>query len=253
MKIKYVSYDDRVDEQVVKELKKEKYDGVITRSRGTDNIDFKACAKHGLLARGLDDYCSDAVAQWGFHALQQLMINYIPYGLELNKKTCLVMGSEGAIGKKLVRIAEGYRMNVERFDPVLSDMNEQYLITVLLPKVDVVFIAVPLNSGTVNYLKFGRFRAMAKKPFIVDCTGRHGLWDERTVLVALMGNFIKGFASDLMPSSFELQNQTNTYFRNHVAAKSHDTLVRQSKFIRKAAREMRKEFKVKKKGVVVAK
>lgn len=217
------------------------YFALLTESTGFDNIPSGKDCFH------LDDYSSDSVASWCKFALLWLGLKVnlcLPnfggrevwrLGVEFAGKNCLVIGSEGAIGKAVVREMKGSGLNVYGFDVVCDQDTEERLLY-LLERVSVIVLCVPLNASTSNYLKPKHFSAMKLKPFIINPV-RSPLVDLQLVEWGIRNNNISGYAMDEMPGG-SLSGSNNCFFTPHIASRTKEAQKRKKKMIKEKLKEI---------------
>lgn len=231
-----VEYDEIVDRNKIKELKRTGFKAIITKSMGFDNIDLKACKKHGLKFRHLPDYCSSSVAE---HALY-LTLAVAQTPLELSETTALVIGARGNIGRKICELLTSNGIATFQYDTVIPGQDNKTLLE-FLPLVDFIYMAVPLNAETRNFFKKEHFEAMERKPILIDVVGRQGLISESLLVAALEKGQLSGLGMDYIPSDkLLLSTDLNTLFTPHVAANAFDAQKRKQESIDLLVRQLTK-------------
>ena len=177
---------------------------IATRSTGYDHIDLEYCTRNAIPVSNVPVYGDQAVAEHVF-ALLLAISHKIPeainrtrkgdfsqkglQGFDLQGKTLGVIGT-GAIGKRVVEIAQGFRLNVLACDPkpdyVFADRyNVSYVdLDGLLEQSDVVTLHVP-GSKSAKHLLSDREFARMKRGVVLINTARGSVVDTQALLYAL--------------------------------------------------------------------
>ena len=205
-------------------LKQEKRNGIkafFLNSMGTDHFPVQQAEELGFIVKSLkdNDYCSATVDQNAFKMLFDLMqqING-EFPFELEEKQALIIGGDGRIGSKIMKIAKGFGMNEISFD--IDDVHctpERLLIWLAESKV--IFFACDLNDSTKNYFKAEHYREMEKKPLIINPIGRLKLLDLNRMEYYLNSGSVGGYACDDIPKH-KINNHLKCLFTNHNAWQS---------------------------------
>jgi D-3-phosphoglycerate dehydrogenase len=189
---------------------------VIRAGIGVDNIDIAACKAQGVV---VENTPAGNVVSAAEHAISLLMslARQVPLasqttksgvwekskfmGTQLTGKTLGVIGT-GNIGAVVVDRAQGLRMRVIAFDPVLTDDRaegmgvEKVSLDDLFARADAITMHVPLVAGTKHLLNDAAFAKMKKGVLIVNAA-RGGIIDEAALLRAIEGGIVRGAALDV--------------------------------------------------------
>ena len=203
--------------------------GIISRfGVGTDGINFRKIAKHGLLLANTPHSTDDSVAELAMWLIGDLarMVNYLDKqvransfsgetGREIKGKHLGIIGF-GSIGKKVARIAsygfnmrvhgfgrsskkeieDRYRMPIDEFNRLFGLESYTNNIEEILPKCDFVSCHLPLTEHTQKFFNKRLFSQFKKDAYFVN-TSRGGIVDEVALNEVLGPGQIKGAALDV--------------------------------------------------------
>jgi len=145
---------------------------IATRSTGYDHIDLEFCRKKGIKVVNVPSYGDNTVAEHVFALLLAISHRLIQavdrtrkgdfssgglQGFDLKGRTIGVIGT-GSIGEQVIRIAQGFGMNVLAFDvqpryELQEKLEFQYIeFENLLQQSDVVTLHVPATEKTRNLI-----------------------------------------------------------------------------------------------------
>lgn len=201
-------------------------------SMGFDHFPVGKARRMGFIVEYLSDYCSEELALHGFKMLDRLLIK-TEYDDPIYSDVCLVIGSEGNVGKQVVEKAEFKGMRVLKHDISLGHTDKDFVNA--LQKAKVIFICVPLNSKT-KFLFDERifYLARNKAPFIINVSGRHGLVSPQNLLRAVNNDWIHGYACDDNPRDFRMLSKWNFHFTPHVGWRSNASIIKRKELTEKA-------------------
>lgn len=192
---------------------------IAVAATGTDCIDKAACARHGVVISNIRGYAVNTVPEHAFALMLALRRNLIAYRddvlkgewqksgqfcffnhaiRDLGGATLGIIG-EGVLGQRVAEIAKAFGMKPlfaahkgrEGLGPLYTPWNE------MLATSDVITIHSPLTPQTRGMLSTAEFRAMKKKPLIIN-TARGGLVDEAALVEALDEGWISGIGFDVL-------------------------------------------------------
>ena len=203
--------------------------GIISRfGVGTDGINFRKIAKHGLLLANTPHSTDDSVAELAMWLIGDLarMVNYLDKqvransfsgetGREIKGKHLGIIGF-GSIGKKVARIASygfnmrvhgfgrsskkeiesRYRMPIDEFNRLFGLESYTNNIEEILPKCDFVSCHLPLTEHTQGFFNKRLFSQFKKDAYFIN-TSRGGIVDEVALNEVLGPGQIKGAALDV--------------------------------------------------------
>ncbi|PTB94395.1 hydroxyacid dehydrogenase [Marinobacter sp. B9-2] len=230
---------------------------VATRSTGYDHIDLDYCTRNSIPVSNVPVYGDQTVAEHVF-ALLLAISHKIPeainrtrkgdfsqkglQGFDLQGKTLGVIGT-GSIGKRVVEIAQGFRLNVLACDPRPDDVfADRYGVSYvdldrLLEQSDVVTLHVP-GSKSAKHLLSDREFARMKRGVVLINTARGSIVDTQALLFALADGKVSAAGLDVLPdepsireeaelirSFFDKKHDLETLFANHVLQHMRNVIV----------------------------
>jgi D-3-phosphoglycerate dehydrogenase / 2-oxoglutarate reductase len=183
---------------------------------GVDNIDVPAASKRGIVVMNTPTGNSVTTAE---HTLSLMMAlaRWIPRGTatlkagqwakktlkgrELADKTLAVIGL-GTIGRIVADRAQGLKMNVIGFDPMLtveraSELGIQLVgLDAIWERADVITVHTPLTPKTKGLINDDSVAKLKDGVLLINCA-RGGIYDEGAVLRGLESGKIGGAAFDV--------------------------------------------------------
>ena len=210
-----VFVNDKVNAQVIQQLKEQGIQFIALRSAGFNNVDLVAAKEAGLHVCRVPAYSPEAVAE---HAVALILTlnrkthkaynrvreqNFALQGLmgfDLHGKTVGVVGT-GKIGQAFCRIMLGFGCKVLAFDVIANkDMEAigvQYVpLLELLQQSDIVSLHTPLNDQTRHLINKDTIQYMKKGVMLVN-TSRGALVDTAAIIAALKSCHIGSLAIDV--------------------------------------------------------
>ena len=199
---------------------------IAARSTGVDNIDTAAAKERDIIVCNVPSYGARTVAEFTF-ALILSLSRRLPEasnqvrqdgnfetaaleGFDLFGKTIGIIGT-GAIGKNVVRIAQGFGMHVLLFDkfPAKDIENETTQYTALeelLARSDIITLHVPYVAENHHLLNADCFAKMKKGCYIIN-TARGELIDTQALIEALDGERVAGAGLDVLEGERALKDE----------------------------------------------
>ena len=199
---------------------------IAARSTGVDNIDLVAATERGIVVCNVPSYGARTVAEFTF-ALLLALARRLPEaanqvrqegnfdthpleGFDLFGKTLGVIGT-GAIGKNVVKIAQGFGMQVRMFDKFptagIEVEDTRYVaLDELLAQSDIITLHVPLVPENVHLLGRDAFAKMKRGVYIIN-TARGELIDTEVLLDALKDGTVRGAALDVLEGERALKDE----------------------------------------------
>lgn len=218
---------------------------------GFDNIDLEAARTRNLIVTNTPGVLTNTVAEHTF-ALMLAIAHRIAeadrfsragkytawgpellLGLDLLGKTLGVIGL-GRIGSRVAyHGVKGFDMKVIYTDPKPNpdferEFGATYVATIdeLLPQCDFVSIHVPLLDSTHHLMNEARLKMMKKSAYLIN-TSRGPIIDEKILVLALSGGWIRGAAIDVFEFepeiTPELKNLENIIMTPHIASATEET------------------------------
>ncbi|MDR5748640.1 D-2-hydroxyacid dehydrogenase [Caballeronia sp. LZ029] len=192
---------------------------IAVAATGTDCIDKSACERCGIVVSNIRGYAVNTVPEHTFALMLALRRNLVAYRddvlegewqkagqfcffnhpiRDLGGATLGIIG-EGVLGQRVAEIARVFGMRPifaahkgrEGLGPLYTPWDE------MLATSDVITIHSPLTPHTRGMLSTVEFRAMKKKPLIIN-TARGGLVDEAALVEALDEGWISGAGFDVL-------------------------------------------------------
>ena len=224
---------------------------IAVAATGTDCVDVDFCRERGIVVSNVQGYATHTVPEHTMALILALRRNLIGFVDDVRRgewqrtdQFCLfthpirdlhgsrigIIGA-GSIGRSVGKLAAAFGMDVVYHDmPELAANIPGWIpLDELLATSDVITLHVPLTPGTRDMIALPQFRAMAKRPLLVN-TARGGLVDERALVTALDEGLIAGAAFDVLspeppPSDHILMglvNRPNFILTPHIAWSSHE-------------------------------
>ena len=190
---------------------------VSSSGAGYDTVDVAACTEAGVAVVNQAGMNADSVAEHTFALLlavqrrivhaHQLMRTATGFSRESLmgheiRGTCIGLIGIGEIGRRVVRIAQGFGMRVCAYDPLLDDATirargaEPMDLDTLIATSDVVSLHCPLNAQTRGMFSTSQFAAM-KPGSVFITTARGGIHDETALNTALASGHLAGAGLDV--------------------------------------------------------
>ena len=192
---------------------------VAVAATGTDCVDKEACEKHGIRVSNIRGYAVNTVPEHTFALMLALRRNLIAYRddvlngewqksgqfcffnhaiHDLGGMTLGIIG-EGVLGQRVAEIGKAFGMRTlfaahkgrDGLGPLYTPWDE------VLATSDIITIHSPLTPRTRGMLAMEEFRAMKRKPLIIN-TARGGLVDEDALVRALDEGLISGIGFDVL-------------------------------------------------------
>ena len=186
---------------------------------GVDNVDIHAASKRGIAVMNTPTGNAVTTAEHAI-ALMMSIARHIPRatasmkagkwekkklgGRELADKTLGVIGL-GTIGRIVADRAQGLKMNVIGFDPVLTaerarDIGVELVsLDELWKRADIITVHTPLTPQTKGIINDEVVPKLKKGVLLVNCA-RGGIYDEGAVARGLESGQIGGAAFDVYPT-----------------------------------------------------
>ncbi len=208
---------------------------------GLDNIDVAFAESRGIAVRNAPGVNANAVAELAL-ALMLMLARRVPAaletvrqgapkkvkGIELAGKTLGLIGF-GNIGRRVARLAQGFRMEVVAHDPLVQlDQVPEALRVVplcgldeLLARSDFVSLHVPLSDETRDTIDAAALSRVKPGAYLIN-TARGGLVDERAAAAALDSGQLSGLATDFFAPDSPLLGHDRAILTPHIGASSQE-------------------------------
>lgn len=220
---------------------------------GYDHVDLDAATKHEVVVSNVPGYAFDAVAEFVFaqalnllrrlheadRSLRKGEFEWRDYicrtyqGNQLLGKTIGIIGT-GNIGRRVVEIAHGFKMEVLAYTAHPDPAKEKELdvrftdMDTLLRQSDIVTLHVPLTPSTEKMIGAEEFLKMKRTSILIN-TARGEVIDEAALLGALRGGHIAAagldvFEDEPLPANSPLLGLSNVLLTPHIAFLSEESL-----------------------------
>jgi len=214
-----------VDASVFDKFPNLKY--ITTRSTGFDHVDVVEAKKRGIVVSNVPSYGAVTVAEFSFALLlavsRKIFLAYQQIlergdfekeglrGFDLNGKVLGVVGA-GNIGQHVIKIANGFGMEVIAFDMHRDDDFAQahgfkYVeFDELLQQSDIVTLHVPYNPHTHHLLNEDNFGKMKNGVVLIN-TSRGGVIETGALVKALQDGIVAGAGLDVLEAEIYMGNE----------------------------------------------
>lgn len=224
--------ESRIGEDELKRFPKLKL--IATRSTGFDHIDIAATKARGITVTNVPFYGENTVAEFTFALLLALSRRVIDAdervrggafthtglrGFDLAGKTLGVVGC-GHIGTHVIKMANGFGMNVvvfdvNRNDELASTLGFTYAtLPELLATSDIVTLHVPYNAHTHHLISRENIGDLKKGSYLIN-TSRGAIVETDALIEALRNGIIAGAALDVLEEEGELNDETTLLTSPH--------------------------------------
>jgi len=174
---------------------------LVTRTVGTDHINFADCQKAKVVIKNIPDYGSFAVAEHVFALLLSLTRKVIflnkeirnglftsekAKGFSLEGKTFGIIGA-GRIGLETIKLARAFKMKIFAYDMFPNDWlakktGFRYVsLNELLKKSDVISLNIPLTKKTKHLIGEKEINKMKKGVILIN-TSRGAVIDTQALI-----------------------------------------------------------------------
>ncbi|MFB6212387.1 MAG: NAD(P)-dependent oxidoreductase [Candidatus Magasanikbacteria bacterium] len=216
-----------VNKKVIKEMPNLEF--IATRSTGFDHIDLEACRENGIKVSNVPSYGSNTVAEYTFALILELSRKVSKAydslkepgeikmkelrGFDLKDKTLGVIGT-GDIGCRVVKIADGFGMDVlaydiERKEELAQKCAMKYTsLEELLQKSDIVTLHVPYMESTHHLINKDNIQKMKEEAYLIN-TSRGAVVETEALTEALQENHLAGAGLDVLEQEQAIKEKEN--------------------------------------------
>lgn len=215
---------------------------VISRcGAGLDSVDLQAAKELGIIVHNTPDAPSLPVAEFAVAHMLNLLRHistadrvtregrWLPLmgSLLSNKKVGLI--GCGRIGRQLVRLLDGFNVNIMVYDPYISSSSfpsnvQKVELDILLKSCDIVSLHTPYTSVTHHLIDHHALRMMKNSAYLINVS-RGGLVDEDALFDELKRGTLAGAALDVFesePYTGPLLELDNIVVTNHMGSYAHE-------------------------------
>jgi D-lactate dehydrogenase len=230
---------------------------IATRSTGFDHIDLEYCQANDITVCNVPVYGDNTVAEHVFAlllAISHKMIAAVDrtrrgdfslkglQGFDLFGKTLGVIGT-GSIGRCVIEIAKGFRMEVLASDvrpdeELASRLGFRYVeMHELLVSSDIVTLHVPSNENTRNLISTDEFAVMKKGVVLIN-TARGDVLDIKALAKAIGEGKVAAAGLDVLPeeggireeaellrSVYDKKHDLETMLLNHILLRLRNVII----------------------------
>lgn len=206
-----VFVNDKVNAKMIDELYNMKVKAILLRSAGFNHIDIKA-AEDKIAVLRVPSYSPEAVAEYAmglllsinrcihkaYYRTRDFNMNINGFmGMDFNHKTAGVVGT-GKIGQAMIRILEGFGMNIIAYDPFPSEeLNVEYVsVEELFKRSDIISLHCPLTKETKHMINKKSIQLMKEGVYLVN-TSRGSLINSEDLLEGLVAGKFGGVGLDV--------------------------------------------------------
>ena len=220
----------KIDKEIINHFPKLKL--IAARSTGVDHIDAKECQKRGIKIANVPVYGDNTVAEHTFALILNLSRKIFKtfdqiketgsfslkgmQGIDLKDKTLGVIGT-GNIGRYVIKIAQGFQMNVLAFDAypnkdLAKDLNFKYTKTLeeLLSKSDIVTLHIPYIPQTHHIINKDNIYKIKKGALLIN-TARGGIIETEALLKALKDKHLGGVGLDVLEGEKAIKDELEIF------------------------------------------
>ena len=221
-----VFINSEINKKVINALSNLKF--IATRSTGLNHIDCEYAKTKGIKISNVPAYGSHTVAEFTFGLILNLSRNIIKTnnyirqssdfnyfsgmeGFDLQGKTLGIIGA-GKIGKNVIKIANGFKINVVAYDlyPDLifaKENNFEYKnFKDVISQSDIITLHTPYNKKNHHLINKDNILMMKKGVFLIN-TARGELIDTDALVWGLKEGIIGGAGLDVLEGETELKEE----------------------------------------------
>ena len=203
--------NDYVNAKMIDQLSEMKVKAILLRSAGFNHVDVKAAEDKIVILR-VPSYSPEAVAEFAMSLLLtvnrhtnraynrtrdfNMSLNGL-MGSDLNHKVAGVVGT-GKIGQAMIRILNGFQMQVLAYDPYPAKGLEAEYVSIeeLMSRSDVISLHCPLTSETEHIVKKETIAMMKQGVYLIN-TSRGALIDTDALIDGLLQKKFGGVGLDV--------------------------------------------------------
>ncbi|MCA9717859.1 MAG: D-2-hydroxyacid dehydrogenase [Myxococcales bacterium] len=210
------------------------------------NVADQAMALLLALTRGIHR-AVELKAQRDWRGAREQLKQAKPGPIELDGKTALVVGL-GGIGSAIAARAHGFGMKIIAVDPTVDKPRAGYIEAIvppselrsMLPRTDVLFLAVPLTPETEGMIGAEEFAALKPGAYLVNIA-RGKVVDTDAMVAALRGGSLAGAGLDVtepepLPPDHPLWTLENVVLTPHMGGTSDVVWERRMELLRENVR-----------------
>jgi D-lactate dehydrogenase len=203
--------NDKVNAQMIEELYRMQVKAILLRSAGFNHVDIRA-AEDKITVLRVPSYSPEAVAEYAAGLLLSVnrCIHKAYYrtrdfnmsihglmGMDLSGRTAGVVGT-GKIGQAMIRILEGFGMNILAYDPYpVEGLEVEYVsLETLFRQSDVISLHCPLTKDTRHMIAQKSIGMMKDGVYLIN-TSRGALINSEDLIAGLVSGKFGGVGLDV--------------------------------------------------------
>lgn len=207
-----VFVNDHLNAKMIQELKEMECKAILLRSAGFNHVDIKAAAECNMPVLRVPSYSPEAVAEFAMALL--LTVNRHTHraytrtrdfnmningfmGIDLHGKTAGVIGT-GKIGQAMIRILQGFGMNIVAYDPYPNpNLDIEYeTIENVFRRADVITLHCPSTPETKHIVQAKTIALMKEGVYLIN-TSRGDLIRTEDLIEGLLQKKFGGVGLDV--------------------------------------------------------
>lgn len=227
-----VFINSEINKEIIDSLPHLKY--IVTRSTGYDHIDVAYAKEKNIVVSNVPSYGSNTVAEFTFGLILNMSRNIFDgahrikegnhfditnlRGFDLKGKTIGVIGT-GRIGKNVIRMAQGFMMQVIAYDPFADqkyaeENNFKYVdLEHLIGNSDIITLHTPYTKENHHFINKDKISKM-KKGVIIANTARGELIDTEALIWGIKENIVAQAGLDVLEGERQLKEETDIVSNN---------------------------------------
>lgn len=228
--------NDKLDSQVLTQLKKQGVKLIALRSAGFNHVDLKSAAQNGIKVVRVPAYSPYAVAEYAVMLMLALNrkickasirvheLNFSLEGLigfDLNGKTIGLIGT-GRIGSVMAKIMKGFGCQILAFDAKPNpDLEVTYTsIDKIFQSSDIITLHIPLSPPTKHLIDKLAISKMKKGVMLIN-TGRGALIDAKALIDGLKSGQVGSAGLDVYEEEEKIfsQDLSNSILQDDILAR----------------------------------
>lgn len=205
---------------------------IATRTTGYNHIDLSYCHQRHISISNVPAYGAKTVAEFAFTLLLALSRKLIRakndmahnkidtqyyMGFDLAGKTIGIIGT-GSIGQHMIKLAEGFDMNIIAYDSYPNPTLKKYYtgtLAELYRQSDIISLHIPSTAQNYHLLNQDAFNLMKRGVIIIN-TARGDLIDTQALYSALYSGMVGGAGLDVLENEdFLLHDEVILEPRQH--------------------------------------
>jgi D-lactate dehydrogenase len=204
---------------------------IAARSTGFDYVDIRAAREKGVEVVYVPSYGENTVAEFAFALLLSLsrkvpeaheqvtetgsFVQSTLRGFDLKDKTIGVVGT-GRIGMHMIRMAQGFEMNVIACDPYPKENVDFKYVSLdeLLANSDIITLHSMLNESTKHMINMDNVSKIKKGAYLIN-TARGALVETAAIVKGLEEGILAGAGLDVLEEEGDMSDEASLLHNPH--------------------------------------